>query len=68
MLNMNESPGFIPCGGNSKRAFELVEYQYYDVLYEDGVAVADTVGGTWECVRDEDQDDVIAFLDVYYYA
>lgn len=50
-----------------KRIFELVEYQYYDVLYEDGVlAVADTVGGTWECVRDEDQDDVQEWLDSFY--
>lgn len=68
MLNMNESPGFIPCGGNSKRAFELVECDCYSVLYENGVAVASAVDNYWECFNDEDQDDVIAFLDVYYYA
>jgi hypothetical protein len=46
-----------------KRVFEIVDYPYYSVLYEDGcLAVADTVGGTWECVRDEDQDDVNEFL------
>ena len=47
---------------------KLVDYAYYSVLYDGGLAVADTVGGTWECVRDEDQDDVDAFLIHYYFA
>jgi hypothetical protein len=53
---------------NIKRAFELVECDCYSVLYENGVAVASAVDNAWECFNDEDQDDVIAFLDVYYYA
>lgn len=49
--------------------YEVVEHASFEVLYEDAVAIADTVGGAWEFhsfVDDETQDRAMVFLAEYY--